>query len=115
MTAGIDSQRNRFEMYVWGWAPGEEAFWWIKSSLWGVLMRKRRCYVWMRRSNKIPPCRRNRNDYFPCLLGHRDRWRNRLSEVKTRCFPALPVKGASVYGKPVITMPKPAISGRVSV
>ncbi|HAX8787436.1 TPA: phage terminase large subunit family protein, partial [Escherichia coli] len=26
LTAGIDSQRNRFEMYVWGWAPGEEAF-----------------------------------------------------------------------------------------
>ncbi|STI87376.1 phage terminase large subunit (GpA) [Escherichia coli] len=23
LTAGIDSQRNRFEMYVWGWAPGE--------------------------------------------------------------------------------------------
>lgn len=26
LTAGIDSQRNRYEMYVWGWAPGEEAF-----------------------------------------------------------------------------------------
>uniref|UniRef100_UPI00156DADBB terminase gpA endonuclease subunit n=1 Tax=Escherichia coli TaxID=562 RepID=UPI00156DADBB len=26
LTAGIDSQRNRFEMYVWGWAPGEDAF-----------------------------------------------------------------------------------------
>ncbi|EJR4404767.1 phage terminase large subunit family protein, partial [Salmonella enterica] len=26
LTAGIDSQANRFEMYVWGWAPGEEAF-----------------------------------------------------------------------------------------
>ncbi|HAY0251946.1 TPA: phage terminase large subunit family protein, partial [Escherichia coli] len=26
LTAGIDSQRNRFEMYVWGWASGEEAF-----------------------------------------------------------------------------------------
>ncbi len=25
---------------------------------------------------------------------------------KTRCFPGAPVKGASVYGKPVITMPK---------
>ncbi|NYY78442.1 hypothetical protein DMI69_17355 [Escherichia coli] len=22
LTAGIDSQRNRFEMYVWGWARG---------------------------------------------------------------------------------------------
>ncbi len=53
LTAGIDSQRNRFEMYVWGWAPGEKKlFWWIKSSLWAVPMRKRRCYVWMRRSTK---------------------------------------------------------------
>ncbi len=52
LTAGIDSQRNRFEMYVWGWAPERKLFWWIKSSLWGVLMRKRRCYVWMRRSTK---------------------------------------------------------------
>lgn len=71
LTAGIDSQRNRFEMYVWGWARERKPFWWIKSSLWGVPMRKRRCYVWMRRSTKIPPCRRNRNDHFPCLLGHR--------------------------------------------
>ncbi len=30
---------------------------------------------------------------------------------KTRCFPGAAGKGASVYGKPVITMPKPAISG----
>ncbi len=29
-----------------------------------------------------------------------------IRDQKTRCFPVLPVKGASVYGKPVITMPK---------
>ncbi|WP_097474057.1 phage terminase large subunit family protein, partial [Escherichia coli] len=26
LTAGIDSQKDRYEIYVWGWAPGEEAF-----------------------------------------------------------------------------------------
>lgn len=41
LTAGIDSQANRFEMYVWGWAPGEEAFLIDKKSLWGdPIMRK---------------------------------------------------------------------------
>ncbi len=30
-------------------------------------------------------------------------------------FRVLPVKGASVYGKPVITMPNPQSAGRVSV
>ncbi|EGO9225706.1 phage terminase large subunit family protein, partial [Escherichia coli] len=25
LTAGIDSQKDRYEIYVWGWAPGEEA------------------------------------------------------------------------------------------
>ncbi len=36
LTAGIDSQRNRFEMYVWGWATGErKLFWWIKSIIMG--------------------------------------------------------------------------------
>ncbi|WP_425341679.1 hypothetical protein [Escherichia coli] len=56
-------------MYVWGWAPGGERkpFWWIKSSLWDVQMRKRRCYVWMRRSTKISPCGWHRNDHFPCV------------------------------------------------
>ena len=44
-----------------------------------------------------------------------DRWRNRLSEVKNTGFPGAAGKGASVYGKPVITMPKPAISGGLSV
>ncbi|STN15372.1 phage terminase large subunit (GpA) [Escherichia coli] len=32
-------------------------------------------------------------------------------QKNTGVFRVLPVKGASVYGKPVITMPKPAISG----
>ena len=26
LTAGIDSQRNRFEMYVWGWGTGRGSF-----------------------------------------------------------------------------------------
>ena len=72
LTAGIDSQRNRFEMYVWGWAPGEEAFLVDKIIIMGrpdeeeTLLR-----VDVAINKKIPPCRRNRNDHFPCLLGHR--------------------------------------------
>uniref|UniRef100_UPI0020947FB8 terminase gpA endonuclease subunit n=1 Tax=Shigella flexneri TaxID=623 RepID=UPI0020947FB8 len=26
LTAGIDSQRDRYEMRVWGWGPGEESW-----------------------------------------------------------------------------------------
>ncbi len=76
LTAGIDSQRNRFEMYVWGWAPGEEAFLVDKIIIMGrpdeeeTLLR-----VDAAINKKIPPCGWHRNDYFPCLLGHRgDRW-----------------------------------------
>ncbi len=116
LTAGIDSQRNRFEMYVWGWAPGEEAFLVDKIIIMG---RPDEEETLLRVDAAINKKYRHADGTEMTIsrvcwdIG--DRWRNRLSEVKTRCFPGAAGKGASVYGKPVITMPKPAISGRVSV
>lgn len=71
LTAGIDSQRNRFEMYVWGWAPGEEAFLVDKIIIMGRPDEEETLLRVDAAINKILPCRRNRNDHFPCLLGHR--------------------------------------------
>lgn len=109
LTAGIDSQRNRFEMYVWGWAPGEEAFLVDKIIIMGRPDEEGTAVTCgCGDQQKIPPCGWHRNDHFPCLLGHRgiDGEIVYQRSKKHGVFRVLPVKGASVYGKPVITMPK---------
>ncbi len=80
----------------------------LKSSLWAVPMRKRRCYVWMRRSTKILPCRRTEMTISRVCwdTGGIDGEIVYQRSKKHGVFRVLPVKGASVYGKPVITMPK---------
>ncbi|MBJ9144255.1 phage terminase large subunit family protein [Citrobacter braakii] len=109
LTAGIDSQRNRFEMYVWGWGPGEEAF----------LVDK---IIIMGRPDEEETLQR-----VDAAIGkkylHADGTEMTISRIcwdtggidgeivyqrskKHGTFRVLPVKGASVYGKPVITMPK---------
>ncbi|WP_241333674.1 terminase gpA endonuclease subunit, partial [Escherichia coli] len=72
LTAGIDSQRNRFEMYVWGYCHADGTEMTISRVCWdtggidGEIVYQR--------------------------------------SKKHGVFRVLPVKGASVYGKPVITM-----------
>ncbi|WP_252360482.1 phage terminase large subunit family protein [Escherichia coli] len=109
LTAGIDSQRNRFEMYVWGWAPGEEAFLVDKIIIMGRPDEEETLLRVDAAINK--------------KYRHADGTEMTISRVcwdtggidgeivyqrskKHGVFRVLPVKGASVYGKPVITMPK---------
>ncbi|ENA9600472.1 phage terminase large subunit family protein [Escherichia coli] len=109
LTAGIDSQRNRFEMYVWGWAPGEEAFLVDKIIIMGrpdeeeTLLRvdaainKKYCHADGTEMTISRVC---------WDTGGIDGEIVYQRSKKHGVFRVLPVKGASVYGKPVITMPK---------
>lgn len=71
LTAGIDSQRNRFEMYVWGWAPGEEAFLVDKIIIMGRPDEEETLLRVDVAINKNTAMQTEPNDHFPCLLGHR--------------------------------------------
>ncbi|ESG44839.1 terminase-like large protein [Salmonella enterica subsp. enterica serovar Miami str. 1923] len=109
LTAGIDSQANRFEMYVWGWAPGEEAF----------LIDKK---IIMGRPDHEETLARVDEAINKKYL-HADGTEMSIARVcwdtggidaeivykrskKHGIFRVLPIKGASIYGKPVINMPK---------
>ncbi|EAV4452064.1 phage terminase large subunit family protein, partial [Salmonella enterica] len=105
LTAGIDSQANRFEMYVWGWAPGEEAF----------LIDKK---IIMGRPDHEETLARVDEAINKKYL-HADGTEMSIARVcwdtggidaeivykrskKHGIFRVLPIKGASIYGKPVI-------------
>lgn len=109
LTAGIDSQKNRYEIYVWGWAPGEEAFLVDKQ----IIIGRPEDEDTLQRVDAVI-----RKKYR-----HADGTEMSISRVcwdtggidqdivykrsrKHGTFFVLPIKGASVYGKPVITMPK---------
>lgn len=110
LTAGIDSQRNRYEMYVWGWAPGEEAFLIDKQ----IIMGRHDDEDTLQRVdaviNKNIVMLTGRIFPFPVSAGISavSMQKSSINAQKHGIFRVLPVKGASVYGKPVITMPKNA-------
>ncbi len=109
LTAGIDSQRNRFEMYVWGWASGEEAFLVDKIIIMGRPDEEETLLRVDAAINK-----KYRHDDGTEMTISRVCWDTGgidgeivyQRSKKHGVFRVLPVKGASVYGKPVITMPK---------
>ncbi|MSG82440.1 hypothetical protein GKF16_24615, partial [Escherichia coli] len=109
LTAGIDSQRNRFEMYVWGWAPGEEAFLVDKIIIMG---RPDEEETLLRVDVAINKKYRHADGTEMTIsrvcwdTGGIDGEIVYQRSKKHGVFRVLPVKGASVYGKPVITMPK---------
>ncbi|UIN02457.1 phage terminase large subunit family protein [Yersinia ruckeri] len=109
LTAGIDSQRNRYEIYVWGWAPGEEGFLVDKIIIMGrpddeetllrvdtVINRRYRCVDGTEMG--ISRLCWDTGGIDQELVYSRSR--------KHGIFRVLPIKGASIYGKPVIKMPK---------
>ncbi|MEH0035005.1 phage terminase large subunit family protein [Citrobacter freundii] len=109
LTAGIDSQRNRFEMYVWGWGPGEEAFLVDKIIIMG---RPDEEDTLLRVDAAINKKYRHADGTEMTIsrvcwdIGGIDGEIVYQRSKKHGVFRVLPVKGASVYGKPVITMPK---------
>lgn len=109
LTAGIDSQKNRYEIYVWGWAPGEEAFLVDKQIIMGrpededtlqrvdAVIRKKYRHADGTEMSISRVCW-DTGGIDPDIVYKRSK--------KHGTFFVLPIKGASVYGKPVITMPK---------
>ncbi|EFC3660128.1 TPA: phage terminase large subunit family protein [Escherichia coli] len=109
LTAGIDSQRDRYEMYVWGWGPGEEAFLVDKS----IIMGRPDDEETLRRVDAAINRKYLRADGQEMSIarvcwdtGGIDQGIVYARSKKLGLFRVLPIKGASVYGKPVITMPK---------
>ncbi|EHJ1676582.1 phage terminase large subunit family protein [Salmonella enterica] len=109
LTAGIDSQRNRYEMYVWGWAPGEEAFLIDKQ----IIMGRHDDEDTLQRVDAVINKKYRHADGTEISIsricwdtGGIDAEIVYKRSKKHGIFRVLPVKGASVYGKPVITMPK---------
>ncbi|MEY5110801.1 terminase gpA endonuclease subunit, partial [Salmonella enterica subsp. enterica serovar Corvallis] len=104
LTAGIDSQRNRYEMYVWGWAPGEEAFLIDKQ----IIMGRHDDEDTLQRVDAVINKKYRHADGTDISIsricwdiGGIDAEIVYKRSKKHGIFRVLPVKGASVYGKPV--------------
>ncbi|UMR98614.1 phage terminase large subunit family protein [Escherichia coli] len=109
LTAGIDSQRNRYEIYVWGWGPGEEAF--LVDKI--IIMGRPDDEETLTRVDAAINKKYRRTDGQEMGIarvcwdtGGIDPGIVYARSKKHGIFRVLPIKGASVYGKPVITMPK---------
>ncbi|EDT8874560.1 phage terminase large subunit family protein [Salmonella enterica subsp. enterica] len=109
LTAGIDSQKNRYEIYVWGWAPGEEAFLVDKQ----IIMGRPEDEDTLQRVDAVIRKKYRHADGTEMSIsrvcwdtGGIDQDIVYKRSKKHGTFFVLPIKGASVYGKPVITMPK---------
>ncbi|EHN3540484.1 phage terminase large subunit family protein [Escherichia coli] len=109
LTAGIDSQKNRYEIYVWGWAPGKEAFLIDKQ----IIMGRPEDEDTLKRVDAVIRKKYRHADGTEISIsrvcwdtGGIDQDIVYQRSRKHGTFFVLPIKGASVYGKPVITMPK---------
>lgn len=109
LTAGIDSQKNRYEIYVWGWAPGEEAFLIDKQ----IIMGRPEDEDTLKRVDAVIRKKYRHADGTEISIsrvcwdtGGIDQDIVYQRSRKHGTFFVLPIKGVSVYGKPVITMPK---------
>ncbi|HDD9398978.1 TPA: phage terminase large subunit family protein [Escherichia coli] len=109
LTAGIDSQKNRYEIYVWGWAPGEEAFLIDRQ----IIMGRPEDEDTLKRVDAVIRKKYRHADGTEISIsrvcwdtGGIDQDIVYQRSRKHGTFFVLPIKGASVYGKTVITMPK---------
>lgn len=109
LTMGIDSQLNRYEIYVWGWAPGEEAF--LVDKI--IVMGRHDDEETLLRVDAVIGKRYSCADGSEMTVG-RICWDTggidpaivyRRSR-KHGIYRVIPIKGASVYGKTVISMPR---------
>ncbi|WP_227317446.1 phage terminase large subunit family protein [Cedecea davisae] len=109
LTAGIDSQLDRYEMRVWGWAPGEEAYLIDRQIIMGrhdeeaTLLRVDAAIAgqYLSESGDMMSIARicwDTGGIDPDIVYKRSR--------KLGMFRVIPIKGASIYGKPVANMPR---------
>ncbi|EHD0041758.1 phage terminase large subunit family protein, partial [Escherichia coli] len=109
LTAGIDSQLDRYEMRVWGWGPGEESWLIDRQIIMGrhddeqTLLRVDEAInkTYIRRNGAEMSVSRicwDTGGIDPTIVYERSK--------KHGLFRVIPIKGASVYGKPVASMPR---------
>ncbi|KNC91288.1 phage terminase large subunit family protein [Trabulsiella odontotermitis] len=109
LTAGIDSQLDRYEMRVWGWGPGEES-WLIDRQI--IMGRHDDEATLLRVDEAINKVYARRNGVEMAIsricwdIGGIDPTIVYKRSKKHGLFRVIPVKGASVYGKPVANMPR---------
>ncbi|MGL5370801.1 MAG: phage terminase large subunit family protein [Plesiomonas shigelloides] len=109
LTAGIDSQLDRYEMRVWGWGSGEEA--WLIDRI--IIMGRHDEESTLERVDAAIDAVYQRESGTEMSVS-RICWdiggidpqivykRSRMHGL----FRVIPIKGASVYGKPVADMPR---------
>ncbi|GDX06650.1 phage terminase large subunit family protein [Buttiauxella sp. A111] len=109
LTAGIDSQLDRYEMRVWGWGPGEES--WLIDRV--IIMGRHDSEETLVRVDEAIHKRYVRQNGTEIGIA-RICWdsggidpdivykRSRMHGL----FRVIPVKGASTYGRPVADMPR---------
>lgn len=109
LTAGIDSQLDRYEIRVWGWGPGEES--WLIDRV--IIMGRHDEEETLKRVDEAIHKRYTRENGTEISIS-RICWdiggidpdivykRSRMHGL----FWLIPVKGASTYGKPVADMPR---------
>ena len=109
LTAGIDSQLDRYEMRVWGWGPGEESWLIDRQIIMGrhddeaTLVRVDEAInkTYLRKNGVAMSVSRicwDIGGIDPTIVYNRSK--------KHGLFRVIPIKGASVYGKPVANMPR---------
>jgi phage terminase large subunit GpA-like protein len=109
LTAGVDTQDDRFEIQIDGWGPGEER-WTVdyirlfgdpsRQGIWDKLLEAlKRSYL--REDNTIMNIRLACQDHG----GHYADEVNKFSKRAWTRF-LIPIKGSSVYGRPVATFPR---------
>ena len=109
LTAGIDSQLDRYEMRVWGWGPGEES-WLIDRQI--IMGRHDDEQTLLRVDEAINKTYTRRNGAEMSIsricwdIGGIDPTIVYERSKKHGLFRVIPIKGASVYGKPVANMPR---------
>ncbi|WP_331254917.1 terminase gpA endonuclease subunit [Escherichia coli] len=109
LTAGIDSQLDRYEMRVWGWGPGEES-WLIDRQI--IMGRHDDEQTLLRVDEAINKTYTRRNGAEMSIsricwdIGGIDPTIVYERSKKHGLFRVIPIKGASVYGKPVASMPR---------
>ncbi|EQB7866494.1 terminase gpA endonuclease subunit [Citrobacter amalonaticus] len=109
LTAGIDSQLDRYEMRVWGWGPGEES-WLIDRQI--IMGRHDDEATLLRVDEAINKTYPRQNGVEMSIsricwdIGGIDPTIVYNRSKKHGLFRVIPIKGASVYGKPVANMPR---------
>ncbi|WP_407345695.1 terminase gpA endonuclease subunit [Escherichia coli] len=109
LTAGIDSQLDRYEMRIWGWGPGEES-WLIDRQI--IMGRHDDEQTLLRVDEAINKTYTRRNGAEMSVsricwdIGGIDPTIVYERSKKHGLFRVIPIKGASVYGKPVASMPR---------